>query len=422
MQHVIGFQVPALTQRVKGRHIGCLDSPYAVKCPGLGRSAPAGAFMPLLSFKQCLDKVVVHSARECNLRLPEVYDLVALETYLRGCLHRRENVEILARTWQALGRQKLARRGRPDPEENKNKLEMQERGAKLLQAESYGDKLLENLTGRAPTKRRRRKTAEVEVKHEATSMAATCSDHMSGLQSLRSRKHVDGVGAQKFARRVLKVLLPEIHDLDIENCLFTVIAQLLTRLECFPGLPTESLEVLQACCKDRSEICSKLSMSQQKESDFLCQCSLVQPVQSVCDGMMPSMSFRRSQCTANGWLFRRCQRNSTNFGKMRPRNILRHPSSLTCILLVKISSCLIGLNSSRRHWTSSICLCILMVCALPQRPAWMWRSFAAVASSTFWKPQASRLPSGRKYPGIYCRCCVTPQRALDLHVFLPNMF
>jgi hypothetical protein len=233
---------------------------YALKCPGSGRAAAAGVFMPLLSFKVPLEKLIDHKSLTCNVQLPEVYDVQGLSSYLHGCLYRRENVDILADTWRKMSkRRKAARAGRPDAEEKKIKLEMQERGDKLLQAESNADKLLEQLQGPAAKRRRGKTPSSSEVKVETGNYAAAvCTYHYGGSGQLRSRKHVDGIGAQKFTRRVQQVLLPHTHDLDIENSLFSLMHQLLTRLGLNPSMPEECREALNACWTDRTGICSKL--------------------------------------------------------------------------------------------------------------------------------------------------------------------
>ena len=238
---------------------GLVARRFAMKCAGVGRGAPQGATMPLISAKTTLESIVDHRNLTCNVELPEVYDIAALDTYLHGCMHRRENVEILAETWQRLSKQRLNRAGRPDPYDLHKKEKMQEKAAKLLQAEKDGDKLLEKFKGPSP-KRRRVKGAEEDVKVEG-SREITCSYHYSGLGTARGRKHVDGTGAQKFTRRVQQILLPDTHDLDIENAIFTIMPQLLNRLELEPRMPEDCWEALRSCWTDRAGVCSKLGMS-----------------------------------------------------------------------------------------------------------------------------------------------------------------
>ena len=47
---------------------------------------------------------------------------------------------------------------------------------------------------------------------------------------LRTRKIVEGLGAQKFKRRAQAVLLAETIDLDIWNSVFALLSQLIKRL------------------------------------------------------------------------------------------------------------------------------------------------------------------------------------------------
>lgn len=229
---------------------------FALKCPGVGRGSAAGGAMPVISWRVPLEKVIDHRNRECVITLQERCNVHNLENYLHGCAHRRGNVVILAEAWQKLSRQKLSKPGRPDPDALKKKNEMQDRAKKLLEAEASGDRLLERLSGPAP-KRRRGKSSNVDVKVEDNHVVEmSCAYRYSGLATLRGRKQVADIGAQKFTRRVQQVLLPETRDLDIENSLFTIMPQLLQKMELDPGMPAETWEALEACWKDRSGLCS----------------------------------------------------------------------------------------------------------------------------------------------------------------------
>lgn len=44
------------------------------------------------------------------------------------------------------------------------------------------------------------------------------------------------------------------QDLDVENCMFTIIDQLLDRLDLQPPMPSELREVLRRCAQDRLRV------------------------------------------------------------------------------------------------------------------------------------------------------------------------
>ena len=73
---------------------------------------------------------------------------------------------------------------------------------------------------------------------------------------LRTRKVVQGLGAQKFTRRAQQHLLSHTHDLDIHNSVFTVVSQLLDKLQIAPALPQGIRSALDRCVSDRDKVCS----------------------------------------------------------------------------------------------------------------------------------------------------------------------
>lgn len=107
---------------------------------------------------------------------------------------------------------------------------MQKKAEKLLHAEKLGDRLLDQLEEDATKKRKLEQGGGQDVKDEEASRASssvktkvqrTRYHYPEGFDNLRSRKQVDGLGAQKFSRRVQMALVGGTHDLDIENCMFT---------------------------------------------------------------------------------------------------------------------------------------------------------------------------------------------------------
>lgn len=127
----------------------------------------------------------------------------------------------------------------------------------------------------SPTRKRQRfrqKAPEIDVKQEQEEEKALQMDdrtsvfrsyHYSSAVETRTRKQVDGLGAQKFPRRSQVHLLRHTIDLDIENSVFTVLHQFVEKLKLKPQMPEDVADVLRKCALERDVICrSDLNMSQ----------------------------------------------------------------------------------------------------------------------------------------------------------------
>jgi hypothetical protein len=69
---------------------------------------------------------------------------------------------------------------------------------------------------------------------------------------LRTRRHVHGTSAQSCSRRVLSVLVPHTRDLDIENCMLSLIVQIIDKLQPTPPPPADVWDVLRRCATQRA--------------------------------------------------------------------------------------------------------------------------------------------------------------------------
>ena len=239
-----------------------LAKQFLMQCPGSGKATQL--FMIILTAKTELQSIIRHNDRECTVTLPETYDLASFATYLHGSMNRRENVQILADTLKAMSQAKRGRAGRPTPDEKKQKAELQERAQKMLNAEKDSDATLETLQrGRARKAAKHRPAQDVKSEEEATVEEVCfhpviCSYHYAGPDTIRSRKQVKDFAAQRMSRRVQAMVLGHTHDLDIENSLFTLICQLLQKLDLTPGMPQDAWDALLQCRTERSRICREV--------------------------------------------------------------------------------------------------------------------------------------------------------------------
>ena len=90
-------------------------------------------------------------------------------------------------------------------------------------------------------------------------------------RSWRSRRHVDGLGAQKMQQLMQEATLPHTQDLDVKNMKFAIIPQIIARLGVKDEvLWKEELDHLRELGADRSEICKReLRVSEAEGKDIL---------------------------------------------------------------------------------------------------------------------------------------------------------
>ena len=79
------------------------------------------------------------------------------------------------------------------------------------------------------------------------------------LPMFRTRRQVDGTGAQTLSRMHCRVLLPDTVDLDIQNCCFSILKQMLDKVnpKYFPDVERECLE---RCADDRAGVCKEMDV------------------------------------------------------------------------------------------------------------------------------------------------------------------
>lgn len=90
------------------------------------------------------------------------------------------------------------------------------------------------------------------------------------LAAIRTRKQASGPSAQKFSQLHLRFLLPDVVDYDIHNCCFTILHQLIERLEpCMP-CPPSVVATLKELATNRDAICvDKLGVTKPEGKQLL---------------------------------------------------------------------------------------------------------------------------------------------------------
>eukprot|EP00435_Cladocopium_sp_Y103_P030280 s3264_g7.t1 len=238
---------------------GLCSSGFLLKCPGSGKAEVQ--YIPKIGSQVSLASLIQHRDRECDLSLPEVYNLSEFAEYMYKHRFRQENAELLVEVLQQAASKKFRSAGRTTIEEKKQREELQDKAKSLLQGESLGNELFERLDEQGRKRRRKeRQQDNAEVKEEdgpETRSESLTYHYPDTTPNLRSRKQVNGLGAQKFSQRAQMYLFKGTHDLDIENSLFTLLPQLLEKLQLQPSIPEEIDTTLQRCRLERAAVCSE---------------------------------------------------------------------------------------------------------------------------------------------------------------------
>ncbi|CAK9044838.1 Uncharacterized protein SCF082_LOCUS25417, partial [Durusdinium trenchii] len=169
-------------------------------------------YIPVLTAEVSLCDILHHQDRICELELSEMYNTDKFSNYLTQHPHRAANSKILADVLQASSESRRPRAGRPSPEEVKQKEDMQARSRKLRSGETHGEELLEALTEPIQKKRRfSQKKPEVKTENsEDHILIRKVNYQYPGPCTIRTRKQVVGIGAQKLSRRAQGISIEEV--------------------------------------------------------------------------------------------------------------------------------------------------------------------------------------------------------------------
>eukprot|EP00438_Fugacium_kawagutii_P003693 Skav206833 [mRNA] locus=scaffold3672:167985:175192:- [translate_table: standard] len=267
--------------------------------PSAARTRSKQNFVPAIASKAGLSSLVAYENRQHCPTLPERFAAQAFKNYVSHHPCRLENSEVLAAVYKNIASQPSAQAGRPSSALKCQKEESLEKASKIESHEAMCASMLKRFKEPAhvssqssPGKLKRRKCKgppEVEVKQEGSSEVKqeggagfARSSCLLGWKhesfryayplstSLRTRKIVEGVGAQKFTRRAQVHLLASTHDLDIHNSVFTLFRQLLDKLRVKPSMPETLRATLVRCADHRDEVCAReLGMSKSRGKKIL---------------------------------------------------------------------------------------------------------------------------------------------------------
>ena len=211
------------------------------------------AMRPVIASKYQLRDIMEVKPDSTALVFPETYNFNRLKTYLHEHPSRFFNVETIQRYYaDYMTFLTKGKKGKRSNAELRVIEELQSEIDKFSAGESLALKFLDMVT--SVKKRRVEKTNSLAESSGAPLKEASVSYH-STLQEVnfRTRLQANGIGAQIATRRVLYHLVPHTCDLDIENCMFTIILQLLRRLKV--TIPPDLEETLRMCAESREQVC-----------------------------------------------------------------------------------------------------------------------------------------------------------------------
>ena len=239
---------------------------------------------PLLTTRRELSKLIHHTEKQASEVYTEHHALSALEQYVSGIACRAENSQVLLDVYIAAIKG-TKRAGARAVKKDKPGEVYEERASKIEAHEKMCEKVLDmqlqSAEAAPPDCKRRKRSKGQEASSQAgepSQVASAGNRRKVDVQyyytlpdTIRTRQQCQSsISAQRFSRRLQALLLPDTVDLDIHNCIFTVMDQLLTRLEPFPPLPEQCRVALHRCAADRDAVCREsLNTSPEKGKTLL---------------------------------------------------------------------------------------------------------------------------------------------------------
>ena len=175
---------------------------------------------------------------------PEECDLSKFQDVFHGNRFRKANVEVL-REALCSGKKK---RGKKTQDQDHHA----ERASKLAAMESLIDDITEMCGDTKTPSKKRRLLRKSSGTHIVSSEVAYHYNH-----DWRCRRYARSpMSAQHMDRRLQRVLLNLTHDLDLENCLFSLALQMIERLDIVDkDFWAEELLTLEELATKRAEVC-----------------------------------------------------------------------------------------------------------------------------------------------------------------------
>ena len=131
--------------------------------------------------------------------------------------------------------------------------------AKLCAAERHSKKLVEWLNEKVPSPVKKRRTGRRQADPEVD-MVKTLATYRYTQDNIRTRRQLSDMGSQRMTRAQLAVAVPHTVDLDIVNCSFTILHQLVEKMDP-QQLSKKDRELLRRCALDRDALCAEMAVT-----------------------------------------------------------------------------------------------------------------------------------------------------------------
>lgn len=134
-----------------------------------------------------------------------------------------------------------------------------EKEQRLQQHREAGDKLRNHMEGAQAL------FEEIQIAAERNGMAEDGMVHITRVYNqhheMRTRRYVNGSGAQRLSRSSLRRVLDHSIDFDISACVFTLLPQILDRLQVQKIIPEAAFPICRAIATDRAAVIRELGLT-----------------------------------------------------------------------------------------------------------------------------------------------------------------
>ena len=208
-------------------------------------------YIPIVKANKSFGEVCDTTADASNDTEIEIYDSLGLEDYLYKHSARASNVKVLISYFERL-MTKFAKKGKPSKSDQEEKDKLMNSKQKLELHEEAAEKLLEFIKNQKPGASKLSATQASQDLLEANTTIAR-RKYIHKLDT-RTRRYLQGPGAQTLSKTLLKIVCPFGNDFDFNCSLFRCAVQLFDKLE----VELFDLDAYRQVAADRDKVCTNI--------------------------------------------------------------------------------------------------------------------------------------------------------------------